>query len=245
MSGKKGPSFRPQSYVSWAVSTGSHKSLNHHVGATVTSRTFAVLLTGFVALYASDANSQALSAQGNTGSPEHQRLTQKIIQLETELGAMRQDLAVLLRIVGGSCNGSNSFVKAVGTDGSIVCGSVDFPAPSASAASGGGGASSSGPSAASYSPPPESADSSAPASADGGASGGAVMTYAISGGYFDDMNRWVDTYTPVVLGEGPVTSCVHCDVYVDNGAGATVHPWEAFDRWAAEQWAAVGVYGIY
>jgi hypothetical protein len=212
----------------------------------VTSRLSAILFTGLVAIWSPDAIGQALSAQGNTGSPEHQRLTQKIIQLETEIGAMRQDIAVLLRIVGGSCNGANSFVKAVGTDGSIVCGTVDFPAPTASAASGAsGGGGGGGQSASAYTPPTASADPSPPAAADSGTSGGAVMTYAISGGYFDDMNRWVDTYTPVVLGDGPVGACVHCDVYVDNGAGATVHPWEAFDRWAAEQWAAVGVYGIY
>lgn len=103
----------------------------------MTSRTFAVLLAGFVALCTSDAHSQALSAQGNTGSPEHQRLSQKIIQLETELDAARQDIVLLLRLVGGNCGGANSFVKAVGADGSVVCGTVSFSGGGSIAASSG------------------------------------------------------------------------------------------------------------
>ncbi|MEL3888962.1 DUF1566 domain-containing protein [Ferrovibrio sp. MS7] len=90
----------------------------------MTLRLSAILFTGLVALWTPDAVGQALSAQGNTGSPEHQRLTQKIIQLEAEIGAIRQDITVFLRIVGGSCNGTNSFVKAVGSDGTIICGTV-------------------------------------------------------------------------------------------------------------------------
>lgn len=104
----------------------------------MTLRLSAILFTGLVAFWTPDAAGQALSAQGNTGSPEHQRLSQKIIQLEAELGAIRRDMSVVLRIVGGSCGGANSFIKAVGADGNIVCGTVSFPGGSSSMAQSGG-----------------------------------------------------------------------------------------------------------
>ena len=103
----------------------------------MTLRLSAILFTGLVAFWTPDAVGQALSAQGNTGSPEHQRLSQKIIQLETELDAARQDIVLLLRLVGGNCGGANSFVKAVGTDGSVVCGTVAFAGGSSGTAQAG------------------------------------------------------------------------------------------------------------
>ena len=203
-----------------------------------------------VVLAPGQGNAQSISGQGTAARPEHQQISQKLATIETGLRSVRRDVATLLRVVGGSCPGENSFVKAINTDGTIACGTVAFPPPatvasaSSSGGSGGGGggsaSASSGGSDASW-----SGDSGGSADSGGASGGGAVMTYALSGGYYDDMGRFIDTYVPIVLGEGPVTACVHCDFYVDNGAGAIVHPWESFERWAAEQWAAVGVYGIY
>lgn len=213
-------------------------------------RATCLVAAALVVLLPGQGNAQSISGQGTAARPEHQQLSQKLTTIETGLRSVRKDVTMLLRIVGGSCPGENSFVRAINTDGTIACGTVAFPPPpavaSAASSGGSGGGGSGGASAsAAGSDASWSGDSGGSAASDGASGGGAVMTYALSGGYFDDMGRFIDTYVPIVLGEGPVTSCVHCDFYVDNGAGAIVHPWESFERWAAEQWAAVGVYGIY
>lgn len=212
-------------------------------------RTCVALAVAAAVWFPSDGLSQSISGQGTAARPEHQQISQKLAAIDTGIKDVRRNVSLLLRVVGGSCPGANSFVKAIGTDGSIVCGNVDFPPPPAvaSASTGGGGGASGGGGGGAYAPDSSGADNgnSVASGADSGGGGGAIAVMAISGGYFDDMNRWIDTYVPVVLGEGPVTACIQCDYYVDNGAGAMVHPWESFERWAAEQWAAVGVYGIY